>query len=437
MKKTFTIALAAMCVLTILGTLCSCGMGGAALLDQPASAEALRWDERQSETTKNILSASNSFAAAFSDAVYKQFGEKGSFAVAPVSVYMALSLAAECASGETRNELLNALGLDYEALQSSFATLYGSLIAEYKDDNNKTAGMLELSNSVWMDDRTHVKDACIDKLANRYFCYPYRTDFDGNNKAANRAIREFVKQHTHGLIDQGFDLSEDVLFTLINALYLKDIWNDGGRDLGFASGQYSFVNGDGSVTSTPLLSGYYYRGRVVATEAYRHFFTQTEHGYTLKFIVPNDGYTIADVFDAETLCEVNGIDDYKADDEENKIHYSTRCLFPEFETKFDENLNDVLQNKFGVHRLFDPYSCEFSNLTNDAVYCCKVQHVTDLKVDKTGIEGVAVTIMANAESAGPDDWADVYEDFVVDRAFGFVLTDRYGTIIFSGVVDSL
>ena len=437
MKKAFTVAAAVVCMLTILSTLCCCAIDGATLLAQPASAEALRWEERQSESVKNIIASSNDFAFAFSDAVYGQFGEEGSFAVAPVSVYMALSLAAECAEGETRAELLNALGLTYDGLKGGFAALYGSLTAEYKDDNDETAGMLELSDSVWMDDRAHVKDACINALADKYYCYPYQVDFDGDNKGANRAIREFVKKHTHGLIDQDFLLSADTLFALINALYLKDVWNDYGGELSFEAGQYSFVNGDGSVASVPLLGGYYKRGRAVQTETYRHFFTQTEHGYTLKFIVPNDGYSVADVFNAETLDEVNNIEDYRADDKENKIHYSTRCVFPEFETKFDKDVRGVLENKFGVRRLFDPSLCDFSALTDDAVYCYKVQHVTDLKVDKTGIEGAAVTIMADAESAGPDGWADVNEDFVVDRAFGFVLTDRFGTVIFCGVVDGL
>lgn len=437
MKKTLTVVIAAVCLSAILGTLCSCALSGATLLAQPASAETLRWDERQSETAKNIIAASNGFAADFSDAVYKQFDENSNFAVAPVSVYMALSLAAECASGETQNELLNALGLTNDQLQSGFATLYSSLVAEYKDDLGKISGRLELSNSIWMDDNATAKRECVDVLAEKYFCYPYQTDFDGNNDGANRAIREFVKRRTHGLIDKDFNIGEYTLFTLINVMYLKDVWNEYGRDLGFASGQYSFVHGDGSVTSTQLLSGYYNRGRAVETETYRHFYTQTEHGYKLKFIVPKDGYTVADVFDADTLRSVNEIDEYNADDKENKIHYSTRCLFPEFEADFDKDVLGILKNSFGINNLFDAYGCNFSNMTSDSVYCSKVQHVTSLTVDRKGIEGAAVTVMPMATESGPDGWENKYEDFVMDRAFGFVLTDRYDTVLFCGVVSDL
>lgn len=425
------------CVFIMVGTLCSCATSGAMLLAQPASAQTLTWQERQSDEVRSVVAASNDFALDFSDAVYKEFGHKGSFAVAPVSVYMAMSLAAECTAGGTRDELLNALGLSYDQLQKGFASLCGWLGVEYKDQQGKTAGQLEFSNSVWMDDRTHVNDDCINSLAEKYFCYPYLADFDGDNAGANNAIREFIKQRTRGLIDMNFNLPKETLFVLINALYLKDVWNKFGTELNFAEGQYSFVNGDGSVASVPLLEGNFKRGRAVETETYRHFYTQTENGYKLKFILPNDGYTVKDIFTAETLREVNSIKDYQPDDAQNKTHYSTRCLFPEFETKFNENVNGILRDKFGVQKLFDSFACDFSHLTSDSVYCSLVQHVTDLKVDRTGIEGAAVTIMAEAESAGPDGWEVSLNDFVVDRAFGFMLTDANDVIIFCGVVDSL
>ena len=69
-------------------------------------------------------------------------------------------------------------------------------------------------------------------------------------------------------------------------------------------------------------------------------------------------------------------------------------------------------------------------------YCYKIQHVTDLTVDRKGIEGAAVTVAAvGAESA--EMYETVREEFVVDRPFGFILTDTYGTSLFSGAVYSI
>lgn len=44
--------------------------------------------------------------------------------------------------------------------------------------------------------------------------------------------------------------------------------------------------------------------------------------------------------------------------------------------------------------------------------------------------------MAYAGTSAPPQ-EEVYRDFVVDRAFGFVLTAPNGTTLFSGVVNGL
>ena len=68
--------------------------------------------------------------------------------------------------------------------------------------------------------------------------------------------------------------------------------------------------------------------------------------------------------------------------------------------------------------------------------CTRVQHVTDLTVDKTGIEGAAVTVVADEATSVPPR-ETIYEDFVVDRAFGFLITDINNVALFSGAVNKL
>ena len=435
MKRTVTVMCAILCIIATLCICSGCAMSGATLLAAPASAETLSYDERQSKELESLSAAANAFAAEFSCAAYARYGSEN-MAVAPVSVYTTMALAAQCASGDTRSELLAALGVTQERLQSDFSLLYRSLTAEYKDDFGKISCKSELSDSIWIDDSANVKQSCLDMLAEKFFCYPYQADFDGDNRGANRAVREFVKERTRKLIDKDFDMGTDTLFAIVNVLYLKDVWNEYGKDLGFAEGRYSFTEGDGTVESVPLLSGYYNRGRAIETDTYRSFFTVTQHGYTLHFIVPKDNRTVADVFTADNVaCLFDA--DYAADDEENRIHYNTRCIFPEFEAKFDKDVKDILKEDFGVRSLFDVNGCNFSDLTDDKVFCAEVRHVTDLTVDRKGIEGAAVTVMPLCGEAGPDGWENKYEDFVVDRSFAFVLTDSFGTVLFCGAVTSL
>ncbi len=415
--------------------------GKSTQLGKPQTATPLSYTERENDGFVKFKDKTEQFAAKFAAAVYEGYKSEENFTVSPVSVFMALSLAAECANGDTRNELLSALGVSYEELQTNFPVFYRSLKSEIKNEG-KITSVLDLSNSIWINDGTPVNQPCIDKLSNVYYAYSYSADFKHDNDSANAAIRSFVKEQTRGLIDQNFNLSEETLFTLINTLYLKTVWGTDGDDLPFTKDDYAFTAKDGSVTNKKLLQGYYNSGKVQEAEKYSTFFTTTADGYKIKFILPKDGYTVDDVFTEQTIAEVNGITNYGGYDRENNTSYETRCIFPEYKCKYDDSLVSVLKEKFGVDRFFkDPGkytdACDFSTLSEKECYCAKIQHVTDLTVDKTGIEGAAVTVIGMDAASAGEPHEIVYSDFVLDKAFGFIITDWYNTTLFSGVVNNI
>ena len=72
----------------------------------------------------------------------------------------------------------------------------------------------------------------------------------------------------------------------------------------------------------------------------------------------------------------------------------------------------------------------------ERIVCQRIQHVAKLKVDRKGIEGAAVTVVVDAPTS-PELIEEVLYDMVIDRAFGYVLTDPYGTILFTGVVNNI
>lgn len=431
----------ALCACSVVCALCfaACGSpkasGKSTQLGKPKTATPLSYEEYENDGFLKFKDKTEQFAAKFAAAVYEGYQSEENFTVSPVSVFMALSLAAECTNGDTRDELLSALGVSYEELQTNFPVLYRSLESEIKDDGKLTS-VLDLTNSIWVNDGTPVNQPCIDRLSNVYYAYSYSANFKYDNQNANAAIRSFVKEQTRGLIDQNFKLSDDTLFTLINTLYLKTVWATNGSDLPFTQDDYAFTAKDGTVTRKKLLQGYYNYGQVREAEKYSTFYTSAYGGYQIKFILPKDGYTIDDVFTEQTIAEVNAIKDYGAYDEETETFYETRCIFPEYKCKYNDGIIEVLKDKFGVDKFFTE-GCDFSTLSQVPCRCETIQHVTDLTVDKTGIEGAAVTVISmDATSAGPDQKV-IRSDFVIDRAFGFVLTNRYGSTLFTGVVNNI
>ncbi len=432
---------ALLCAGAMLLSVTACGSAKTTLA-APSAAVPLTYSERaqKGEDFDSLLSAANAFAARFSSAAASAADDEN-VVLSPVSVYMALALSAACASGETADELYAALGVPRETVQAEFSDFYRSLTATYEDDRGDPIAEVALGNSIWVNQGTPTKEACIRTLAEKYSCYSFAADFCNNCGGANKAVREFVKEQTRGLIDRDFELSQNTLFALINTLYLREIWNDCGAELPLTEEPYAFAQADGTVRSSPLMVSDYAAGRAYEGENFTSFYAATAHGYRLNFLVPKDGFSAKDVFIEANLNALADAD-YRAADEESNTFYYTRCLFPCFEAEFDGVVNGLLQ-EMGVARFFrDPglYAdgCQFDTLTEEEVYCETVRHVAKLEVGRRGIEGAAVTVVGmDKATAEPPERKEVFETFPVDRAFAFVLTDRYGVTLFSGIVGKI
>ena len=438
MKTKFKIVTSIICAVILILSLTACNnrqiVGESTLLGGPKAVERIDYSALNTDEYKAFKQSVERFASDFAAYSYSDYERQDNFAVSPISVYMALALSAECAAGSTRQEILDALGVTYQQLKTHFSKLYRSLEVEYKADG-ETTGLVDLTNSIWVNEGTVVNQPCIDALSNDYYAYSYSADFANNNEKANKAVCDFVKEQTRGLIDQDFMLPESTLFTLINTLYLKTIWNTNGNDLPFAQNKYDFTSKDGSVKNIQLLQGSYNIGRAVEFDTFTTFYTTTYNGYKIKFILPKDNYTVDQVFSAENIDAVNSITDYGEYNESITERYLTRVLFPEYKCNYDEDIIKILRNKFGIDLLFNSSACDFSTLTNESCYCATIKHVTDLTVNRKGIEGAAVTVIAGEGAAEPT--VVVRNDFIVNKSFGFIITDRQDTTLFSGVVNNI
>ena len=433
-------AVALACVGTLLLSGAGCNsVGNATVLAEPATVESFSNKERTEEFYA-FTDKVNDFSAKFASAIYDD-ENVSNFAVSPLSVFMGLSMASACASGETRNEILAALDVSQAELDENIPLLYRSLQWEVKTENfvgiKKETGKFLLTNSIWVDKQITAKQDCLDILSNQYYTHVLSTDFINENQSSNQAIRNFIKKQTKGLIDKSIHFNPLTGFVLLNTLYLKDLWNSLGDDLPFAKDGYTFQNADGTTTEKRLLQSKYLEGRAYETETFSSFFTSTRRGYKIKFILPKDGFTVEEVFTPENVATINAIDDYKPLDDEKMLAYNTRCIFPEFSASFDNELSFLLENVFGISSLFNLETCDFTALTDNTVYCTSVYHCAELKVDTKGIEGAAITVIPGAGAPGPGEYEPVYVDFVVNKAFGFVLSDPYDVPIFSGVIEKI
>ena len=437
MKKIISLIL----ILTMCFAISSCAVNPENYsLALAAKAMEVKHSDAKQEGYEDFIDKLDAFAAKLTYEIYADSNKQSNICISPVSVYMALALATECANGETRDEILNAVGVTYDEVKNFTKVLYGFSNREYYYtnmlNNKKILAFEELANSIWVDKNITLKEDGINNLANNFNCDLFSVNF--KTSEGEKAINAYIKEKTHGIIDSDIDLSPETLITLINTFYLKEVWNEDGDELKFTDKAYDFKNADGSVKNTKLLQGYYFNGNIYEGEGYTSFYTRTDHGFDIKFILPTDGHTLDEVFTSENIYNINNLGDYGYIDEENKLLHHTRVFFPEYKASFDGDLAEILKNDFGINKLFDFEQCDFSNVTDEQLACDGVIHKCSIDVNDKGIEGAAVTVMPMAGAAGPlDGYEEVYHDYIVDRAFGFVITDSYGAVLFSGVVNSV
>lgn len=397
--------------------------------------------DSQQDDYVEFLDKLDAFAAKLTYEIYSDSDKQSNVCISPVSVYMALALATECSDGETRDEILNAVGVTYDEVKNFTKLLYSFCNQEFYYRSGVTGekevlAFEELVNSIWVDKNITLNKDGINTLSNNFNCDLFSVSF--NNGEGAKAVNEYIEEKTHGIIDGNVALDPSTLIALINTFYLKEVWNDMGRDLKFTEEAYDFKKADGSITNTKLLYGYYANGKIYEGEGYTSFYTRTNNDFDIKFIVPTDGHTLDEVFTTENIYTINNLGDYDYVDEENELAHVTRVIFPKYKASFDDDIAGILENDFGINDLFYLGECDFSNVTDEQIACDGVIHKCSIEVTEKGIEGAAVTVMATYGGEHVfDNYEKVYHDYIVDRAFGFVLTDSYGAVLFSGVVNSV
>lgn len=91
--------------------------------------------------------------------------------------------------------------------------------------------------------------------------------------------------------------------------------------------------------------------------------------------------------------------------------------------------NDVLNNAFGV------FTSPITEDKEQLLSADKIVHKAVLDVNKKGVEGAAVTIVEIAPGcAEEEEDPNVYHSFLLDKNFGFIVTNCNDVVLFEGQV---
>ena len=393
----------------------------------------------QSDDYALILDKLNSFSLDLIGSVSGSNNPNSNYAVSPVAVFMSLATACEMASGETRDEILASLGMTYDELKEYTKYIYALCNKEYKYiDSYGTEHISaheELANSVWLSSDYTYKYENVYSLSKDYNCDVFSISFA--NGTAKKLINQYIEYKTHGIVKNDVEISKSEGLSVISVYHLKEIWNEFGRNLTQTLEGYNFTNEDGSTVYKQLLKGTYTGGVAYTTSLFTSFAIETEHGYKLYFMIPSSRYTLDDVFTEKNISRMIKRNNSGFIDNTNQVLNYTRVMFPAFSVGFNGDLSENLINDFNILSLFDKEACDLSNIVFEDAWLDKLIHTAQVNVNARGIEGESIDL-AQSDKIPPQlpDYEKVYHDLIIDKAFGFVLVDEGGMILYAGEINN-
>ena len=372
---------------------------------------------RGSKLVPELLQSLNEFAGASTALALD--GQKGKNAIySPVSLWAALAMAAQCAEGDSRAQVLNALGAEsVEDLQEQVSQVWRRLYTE-----NGTSSLL-LANSIWLDSGkpgNYVQET-LDTLAEQYFAGTYCVPM--GTAEADKAVTEWISQQTNGLIGSGEPVVETDALTLallVSTLYYRAGWKDAFQPE--QTWQDDFTNGQGQTTQTAFMHRTA-SGNWCKAEGYQAAALSTDLG-EMVFVLPDEGTT------PESLLQDSDFLGKLEFDRFGPVEWSV----PKFDVNSDLDLMETL-HKLGVTDLLSPDKADLSALTDLEAFLSDAKQLARVKVDEEGVEAAAATILSfKLASATIEDPEVCVMD--LDRPFLFVIRTE-NIPLFVGVVNQV
>lgn len=340
----------------------------------------------------------------------------------PMNLWFALSLLAETTAGNTKNQILSVLGTDADNL---VATANNMWINNYRDDGLVTS---TLGNSIWLrNDTTYVKET-VEKLAKDYYASSFAGDMGSKEYSAE--LQKWLNENTGNLLQNEasqIEFKNDVAFALASTIYFKAPWREEFNK--FRTEKKTF-HGASSDKEIDFLNrkdeGVLYYGK--GFTAYRKPFA--EQGGGMWFILPDEGTTPEKMISEGKYTKLLFGDTIDLQYFRGDINLSV----PKFDVSYMTDVKDVF-TEMGITDVVIPGKADFNPIIgkNSDIALSEALHAARVKIDEEGVEAAAFTVMMMKNTA---IMQTKEVDFVLDRPFVFIVTNRDNVPTFVGTVNN-
>ena len=416
--------------LFLLSGLCLSLLGGcaAASAAKELSAQPVKLTTQDLSRYDPDAPKSHAALADFGLDLLKNTRQKESTLVSPLSISIALAMAANGADGDTLEEFQQVLGdgLPLESINAAFA----SLMWVYSDGLGGST-KCSIANSLWVDPEGQVREEFIGTCAGIFDAQIFQGDL--SDPGLVKDLNGWVSQRTHKMIPQIISepFDENTAALLVNALYLNNTWAAEFDPLD--TSPRDFTHGDGSVERLHYLNHFALSFPYLANETCEGAVLPYDDGRLGFFALMPKLSPDAPDFDT-WLAELEGTElaSLILSGEEAKF---LRLSLPKFEQEWSGELQDILPG-MGLEHAFDPDAADFSLLGDNpyGYYLSQVIHAAKIEVNEKGTEAAAATVAAaeSGSAAPPEDGITL----VFDRPFLYGIVDlQNGIPLFLGTFE--
>ena len=367
------------------------------------SALPIKLTAKQNERAK----ADNSFAFKMFREVSKQEGNNTFFS--PLSLNMAMGMLYNGASGDTRNEIVEALGItDFSEIEINE---YYQKISQSLLEVDPTTD-IAIANSIWYRDNFSVKKHFVE-IGKEYFDAEVQSLNFSNSGVAN-TINNWCAEKTNNRIKNLIDsaLYPDMMMYLVNALYFKSQWQ---MDVKFDKEKTkldNFTKTDSKTKKVNLME---------QTSSLNYF--ADENLQCVEMDYGNRAFSMIAILPAKNM-NINNLIDYLDSEKlqnavKNMSWQKVWLKFPRFKIECNFSLAQPIRD-LGMRQMF---SGGFANISNENLWVSNIIQKTFVEVNEEGTEAAAATSIIMIGFAGNPKKIEPVR-FFADRPFVYLIREK-------------
>lgn len=365
-----------------------------------------------SDAQRDIIENNNAFALN----LFSQMKGFDSKVVSPMSVSYLMGMLANGADGQTRQEIMKAIGCEKVSLRD-LNEFYQMLITHANHFDKATT--INIADYIALNCHYQLKDGFASTMQNYYKAGVESLDF---SKASTlKRINRWCSDHTDGMIPKIIEqVDADAVSYIMNAIYFNGTWTDK-----FDTRQTKLENFQGYTRDIKKTQMMHRNGKYQYMDNADFAAVNLPYGngsYSMTVILPNRGKSIDEVMaglDAKKVGELRRSMDECAVD----------LKLPRFTISQETSLNDII-SKLGAPTMFTS-GADFSNFASGNLSISKMLQKAKIEVSEEGTKASAVTMAMVAMTALRPEPRKV--EFHANRPFIYMITEHStGAILFMG-----